>query len=70
MSIEPRKHAAASSQQVRVQQSSADGAVTVAVDLEGHVVDLQLADVALQRPAGQLAHDILTCIRAAQATFS
>jgi hypothetical protein len=73
MTIEPRKPVADTAapgrarQQVRVRQSSVDYAITVAVDLNGRVVDLHLADAAMQRSPTQLAHDILACLRAAQA---
>jgi hypothetical protein len=52
-----------------VQQSSADGAITVAVDLDGRVVDLHLAETATWRSATQLAQDILACIRTSQDAF-
>jgi hypothetical protein len=57
-------------QQVRVRQSSVDGAISVAVDLDGRIVDLCFADAVLQRSATQLANDVLACLRSAQATTS
>ncbi|MEV6873034.1 hypothetical protein [Amycolatopsis sp. NPDC051128] len=54
---------------VRVSHSSHDGAIAVVVSLDGHVLDLRLTPAATQRPADQLAHDILDCIHAAQGLF-
>lgn len=53
-------------QQVVVRRSSMAGAIAVAVDLEGRVVDLHLADTVLNRTANELAEEILGCVRAAQ----
>lgn len=55
---------------VRVSHSSHDGAIAVVVSLDGHVLDLRLAPSATQRPAEQLAQDILDCIHAAQDLFT
>lgn len=55
---------------VRVSHSSNDGAIAVVVSLEGQVLDLRLAPSATQRPAEQLAQDILGCIHSAQALFT
>ncbi|WIV59245.1 YbaB/EbfC family nucleoid-associated protein [Amycolatopsis nalaikhensis] len=54
---------------VRVSHSSHDGAIAVVVSLDGHVRDLRLTPAATQRPADQLAQDILDCIHAAQGLF-
>lgn len=54
---------------VQVSHGSHDGAISVVVSLDGAVVDLRLAEVATQRPAAQLARDILECIHEAQHLF-
>lgn len=55
---------------VRVSHSSHDGAIAVVVSIEGQVLDLRLAPSATQRPAEQLAQDILDCIHSAQDLFT
>ncbi len=40
------------------------------VTLDGQVRDLRLTDAATQRPAAQLAKDILECIHSAQHLFT
>jgi hypothetical protein len=54
---------------VQVSHSSHDGVIAVIVTLDGQVRDLQLTESATQRPAAQLARDILDCIHSAQALF-
>jgi hypothetical protein len=54
---------------VSISHSSHDGAIAVVVSLDGHVLDLRLTPAATQRPADQLAQDILGCIHAAQGLF-
>ncbi|MFI5614142.1 hypothetical protein [Amycolatopsis sp. NPDC051903] len=54
---------------VLISHSSHDGAVSVLVALDGAVVDLRITESAALRPPGQLAHDILGCIHAAQEAF-
>ncbi|QRP47856.1 hypothetical protein [Amycolatopsis sp. FDAARGOS 1241] len=54
---------------VLISHSSHDGAVSALVALDGAVVDLRITESAALRPPGQLAHDILGCVRAAQEVF-
>jgi len=55
---------------VQTSASSKDGSVTVTVVASGAVVDLRLSDQIRRFSAGELANEILTVMRAAQARLT
>ena len=64
------QHLAAVMDRVRVSVSSPDNLVTITVNASGNITDLRIADRAMSGPGKQLAGQILTAIRRAQADIA
>lgn len=55
---------------VQVSASSADGAVTVVVDNNGNLADLELTDGALRKRPDEVSREVLATLRSAQAQLA